>query len=692
MGSDAVPAISEGLTRKSPETRRQCISLLNQTARLNAKLGDLVAQRLKDDDKTVRLEAARGLLFSVPHRKDVVEVLTEALNDKDLAHRRLASAAVFGISPRPRELLRAYVGLLDDPDTVMAGNAALAVWELTKDPNRVVPTLNRILKDRSGTGNFPAIITLKQMGPAAIGCLPALLNNPATDSASLVAIVKQIGPPALPDLLVVVNANVDSPNRQRAIEALGGAGPEAMPRLLKLIEEPNVGVREAAIRSLGSLGPQAKDALPLLRRIAGEERGPIRAAAVTALGRFGPEAKPAVPLLLEALKDKDVGTYYAAIAALAAVPLDPKAAVPALDAAMKDPMRRGIHFQAAQLRLKLDPDLGPVLPVLGDLLQEVPNQTQIVTLLGQFGPKAKPVLPQLMDLVKDPRASPYSRVPMITAMVQIDPEGNTIAPVLAKLVGDGDRGVRIAAIGAVADVGHECDVSPIVLELRTTDVLARQQIHQALRRLGPKAKGATTALVEVVRGPVGPLSLEAAETLCKVAPEHAELGKRVLLDALGEGTAARLDVARALLAVDGSNDRALKVFEAALKDDNPARRSAALSSLAQSDVSAKALLPHVKPLLADKEPILRGWAARAYVRIGGEPEPAVEVLTAMLADPKVESWHGPVVSFLGEMGPKAKGAVPTLTALLKGTPRLRTDVIAALKKIDPVAARVAEMP
>jgi HEAT repeat protein len=693
MGAEALPAILDGLKRTSPDARKECVSLLLQFVNQDAKVAESVAERLKDEDKAVRLEAVRVLLTSVKYRLEVAATLAEAMRDRDLGHRRAASGMVFMMSPRPKEFLEVFVGLLDDPDAQIAGNAATAVWELTRDPKRVMPTLKRVLKDPSFNGHFAAMVALQQMGPAAIDCLPALLNSPRTDPNSLANIVKNIGPPALPDLLGMVNSNTEVAIRRKAVEVLGHAGPDALPRLLTLANDPNLMLRESALRSLGALGPQAKEALPLLMKAARDESGPVRMAAAFSLGKLGNEARDAAPILLEGLKDPFVGVRYAAIEALANVPLDAKAALPALDAALKQDKPSGFHFRVVQVRLKLDPDPAPVLPALGELLRDFTSQTQVIALLGQLGPKAKDALPKVIDLALDSKIHAFTRGPVITTMLQIDPEGKTIGPVLVKLIGDGDRAVRLAALTGVAQLGQECDVSPVAPDVKTADFFQRRGVHQALRRLGPKAKGATTALLEAVRGPAGPVALEAAETLCKVAPEHKEIAKKFLLDNLGEGASAKLDVARAILTVDDTDERALKVFKEALTDEKLNKRGLALSVLSQADPSAKALLPLVKPLLKDAQPGTRIWAARAYARIGGEIGTAVDVLITSLNEREAATWHTTAVFVLGEIGPDAKKAVAALTAILKEKPpRLRLEVIAALKKIDPEAARQAEAP
>src|SRR5262249_4174453 len=225
---------------------------------------------------------------------------------------------------------------------------------------------------------------------------------------------------------------------------------------------------------------------------------------------------------------------------------------------------------------------------------------------------ARPALPLLMELTKRTTPSVLNQQTLLNALIQIDREGKTIAPALLTFLRDRDRGVRSLALTNLARIRQECDVSPLLADLPTTDVAARQTLHWAPRQLGRRAKGATRTLQEITRSPDANMRLEAAETLCKVAPEHFDAGKRILPDAVGEGKTARFDVARALLAVEPTNERALKIFEETLKGDDFARRYAALSSLTLADPSAKALLPLVKPLLTEKDTGARLVALRAH--------------------------------------------------------------------------------
>jgi HEAT repeat protein len=563
MAVDAIPALLDGLKARGPVGRFQCVQLLHTFSRTDKKVGDALAERMKDDDKKVRLEAARTLLLSVPHRKAVVAALTEAAKDSDPVYRRTAVSNVFTVVPRPRELLEVFVGLLDDPDPQVAASAVQAVWEFTNDAKRVTPAISRLLQEEDNVRRFMALNTLRQMGPAALPCLPALLHGPTTDTAVVGDIVRNIGPEALPHLLDACTGNRNAQTRLKAVAGLGHAGPDALPQLMRLMSDANVNIRNMAVRSVGFIGPKASEALPTLVKFARDEDPGFRSAALGSIGRLGVEAKLAVPILLESLKDKNNTVRHSAVSALAMVPLDAKTALPALDAAIKATPEAFFRLPAVQLRLRLDPDAAPLIPVIADLLNDATSQQQIIGTLGQMGPTVRSALPALMEFAQNGKAAAYSQLQLITAMGQIDPEGKTIAPALIKLVRDRDRQVRMAALVALGRTGQECDVTPVLAELRSNDVVSRQQLHSALRRLGPKATGATPTLLELVRAPDSPDRLEAAETLCKVAPEQIEVGKRILLDALGEGKTAKLEVARGLLSVEGTNARALKVFEEA---------------------------------------------------------------------------------------------------------------------------------
>ena len=66
-------------------------------------------------------------------------------------------------------------------------------------------------------------------------------------------------------------------------------------------------MRRAAAEVLGGLGPAAKDAVPDLVKLLDDPDEGVRWAAASALGGIGPAAKDAAPDLVKLLKDPDEG-------------------------------------------------------------------------------------------------------------------------------------------------------------------------------------------------------------------------------------------------------------------------------------------------------------------------------------------------------------------------------------------------
>jgi HEAT repeat protein len=123
-------------------------------------------------------------------------------------------------------------------------------------------------------------------------------------------------------------------------------------------------------------------------------------------------------------------------------------------------------------------------------------------------------------------------------------------------------------------------------------------------------------------------------------------------------------------------------------------------ALARIGPPAKAALPALRTALRDKNGEMRARAAIALWRIDGNSKEAMPVFVATLKRRKGDrpddsnAWAArQVVRALGEMGPRAKKAVPALLPLLKDKNEgLRWWTRQALKKIDPPVANKAGAP
>src|SRR5262249_2989141 len=137
---------------------------------------------------------------------------------------------------------------------------------------------------------------------------------------------------------------------------LAEIGPDAVPALVKALEDKSESVKGGAAAALGAIGPPAKPAGAAPIKIAEDKDSTKRKTATGALGNVGRDAKAAAPALRKALEDKDAAIRLEAARALWRVAADKKA----VDALVKS--------------------LDDLVTALGQ---------RVFELLGEMGPEAK---------------------------------------------------------------------------------------------------------------------------------------------------------------------------------------------------------------------------------------------------------------------------------------------------------------
>lgn len=133
--------------------------------------------------------------------------------------------------------------------------------------------------------------------------------------------------------------------RWAAARALGQSAPlkpapgEVAPdiaALSRLVDDPDLDVRAAAITALGKFGPAAKSATPKLLAAVGKGDVEPRVAAVTALGLVDSDAEATVPVLITGLQYEDLRLRRASATGLVRFGSAAKAALPELRRALAD--------------------------------------------------------------------------------------------------------------------------------------------------------------------------------------------------------------------------------------------------------------------------------------------------------------------------------------------------------------------
>lgn len=285
----------------------------------------------------------------------------------------------------------------------------------------------------------------------------------------------------LPDLIRALRNRLPG-ERVRAAKTLARLGwlaRDAIPALVRAVDDEEAKVREASAHAVGQMGP---DALPELVRMLGHSDKYVRRNAIWALGKLGPLARPALADLCRALKDADPRAASGVAQALGNMGTDGGEAVAALAEAM-----RGTNIVLCRLAAKALSQIGP--PALATLIAHLQHTDPFVRgesalALGWMGPSARAAVAVLGRLVR----GPHSRDPADTP----PPVGGLSR---SAVYGRDDQ-------KAAGDSQMVTPTAPPPAEVSTEET-CRVYAAQALGRMGPAAAAALPDLrVAALYGPV----------------------------------------------------------------------------------------------------------------------------------------------------------------------------------------------
>jgi HEAT repeat protein len=357
----------------------------------------------------------------------------------------------------------------------------------------------------------------------------------------------------------------DAGTRKRAAASLGASGRiSAVSSLQPLLDDPDWGVRQAAVESLGRIEDVSATPL-LLEAVKGADHVPdqdgaaaVRAAAVEALGRIG---APAVPALLEALHGRHVKLRETAIGALGAI--GGPAAVAALGEMVAD-------------------DRSSV------------RQAAMAALVRAAGQAAIPALATALAH-KDPMTRKCAADTLGTLH-----ESSAVTAVRTAL-SDRDRTVRDAAVRALSAIGRPEAVSALVAGMRTGERDLQAAIASALKSFEWAPADASERVVHAaVHGrfdEAASAGADAVEPLVAVLADRDPSMRQGALAALGRLADARAAAAIAVLFKD---------------PDTTVRQAAADALAAIGPAAAETLLESLR----DRTATVRAAAGRALSLIG----------------------------------------------------------------------------
>ena len=627
IGLPALPYLIQALDHGYSGVRVRAAAALGQIGpEAKDAIPKLVEILLKDQEEcSVRIAAARALGEIKAESPDAISALITARRNTNTWCRyrnereQLAKATLKSLSQIGQAAVPWIVDAVrDERDPSVRVDLILVLGEIEEigeeghDINETANWLMGIVRQYPNM-RASAAKGLGSIGPKAPKALPEICET-------------------LCDLL----RDTDSSVRQAAAEALVKIGQASIDCLTRSLRSPYGHVRERAAWVLGELGPSASETFPQLKELLRDGDPAVRKAAINALGNFGPLASEVVPDLIEALADGQLWTP--AVEALAKIGVP---AIPHLIQAL-DNENRGVRAGAAEA-------------------------------LGKIGPEAKEAVQKLIEILLKDREDCSVRVAAARALEEIKSESPEVISALIAV-----RKTMEAVWGwqCYSDQRRELR-ERFLRSLARLGLIAVPQIIVALKEeKDASVKSDLAGVLEAIASPAADPGL-VAEIIALISYERDSLVKASLIRALGKMGSAAKDGAELLVQIvqkgaEPSEVRVnalialgkiagpggIEVLREALGERDPSIREAAAKALGEIGLKASEVVVDLCESLRDENASVRKAAAEALAKIG------LASLDCLITALNHRYWYVRELAAwaLGELGPAAKKAVPSLIA------------------------------
>jgi HEAT repeat protein len=298
-----------------------------------ASLGEAAAEAippiirlLRSEHRTLRSQAAVVLGKFGPSARVACAALLVALDDEKEYVRNSAEEALNAVSPIESETALGRVApgdekaiealglaLAGDPDVDVRNAAARCLGWMGPQAAAAVPVMIRALNDGDGTVRVHVMVGLGRIGLVDGSVAPVLKTIAERDPSA--------------DFRIWAI---------RALGLMGGESSIVVPTLLKMLDDANGDIRNAAAYQLGEIRTTGV-VLPALPGKLNDGKPTERSLAAFTLGMLGREvATEALPALIRALRDEDDEVRKGAVTSLMEFGEAAAAAAPALRAALDD--------------------------------------------------------------------------------------------------------------------------------------------------------------------------------------------------------------------------------------------------------------------------------------------------------------------------------------------------------------------
>jgi HEAT repeat protein len=280
----AIPALLEGLKSKEVNIRRNAAFALGEIgAEAEPAVNDLAHALIKDSDREVRRNAAFALGEIGPPS---IPFLIEGLNDRDSQIRRNASAALVRIGhPSVPYLIK----LLQNKTPIIRKNAADILGRIEPKAEEAIPALEKALNDDDKSFCWTVKQALRNIKQATVKYPAESLKN--KDGIIRKKAAKKPGgmdeqvERAITTLILCLN-DKKAEVRKNAAFALAHIGKPALPALIEALKSNHIIMRRNAAFTLGEIGREAEEAIPSLIKLLNDPDSGVRWSAYNAIKKI----------------------------------------------------------------------------------------------------------------------------------------------------------------------------------------------------------------------------------------------------------------------------------------------------------------------------------------------------------------------------------------------------------------------
>lgn len=372
---------------------------------------------------------------------------------------------------------------------------------------------------------------------------------------------------------------------------------------------------------------------------------------------------------------------------------------------------------------ELGPFAATLTPDLIKLLatQDLALQVEAIAALGEIGEGAADAVTPLRSLTQD--KATLVRYAAWTALRQIAPASREAAAELDRGMADPELIVRVAAAeaalrfdpatgpqraikalevlaeGLKSDSSHLCRESahalvgagplgvPVLIKaVSGANPRSLIPVLETLALLGPDSQPAIPAVLALKPGNDAMIAAAQARTLAAIAPDARMVVPVLTVLANHPAASVRAASATAMGTYPAATQMTVPVLVKALQDKEVSVRLAAIDALAALGPAARDAVPALNAAFADQQGAVTIRAAEALAMIGS---PAVPALVQRLDD---ANYGELALQTLGQMGPDAAAAAPSLVALLSKPGKFSVRelcITLAFMKADPAVAGAA---